>query len=324
MNIQNRAILHNSPREYIISANSWHSRLALVACLVTIALSLYAITSGIVEYVLGGRSAFELFYWFTTNGNFLAVFSAAIIIPYAVEGIRKKYFSYPRWIAVIHYSGMICVTLIIVVAATLISWIDPENAYGGNNLYLHLICPLMVIISFFLVESGYRFSVKEALIACVPAFLYFIIYLIEVFIIGEEKGGWKDMYYIKKIPLFISLPGIILFTLGIAFLIRALYNRLTLYRKRKFTSKLWPKDINPVEINIELFGLGRYMGKNTDKEFIEIPMRLINGIADLYGFKAEDLTRPYIRGFLDSVRDKQISRQKIIQERTPGSRNMIQ
>ena len=53
-------------------------------------------------------------------------------------------------------------------------------------------------------------------------------------------------------------------------------------------------------------------------------MRLINGIADLYGLKAENLTRPYIRGFLDSVRDKQISRQKKIHEQTPGSRNMIQ
>ena len=68
---------------------------------------------------------------------------------------------------------------------------------------------------------------------------------------------------------------------------------------------LWPLDVDPLEINIEMFGLGRYMGKHADREFVELPLSLISLIAVRYGLKTEDLIRPYTRGFLDSVKDRE-------------------
>ena len=67
---------------------------------------------------------------------------------------------------------------------------------------------------------------------------------------------------------------------------------------------LWPADTHPAEIKTELFGLGRYMGKHGDTQFVEIPLDLIHMIADRYGLETEDLVRPYIRGFLDSIKEK--------------------
>ena len=37
-----------------------------------------------------------------------------MIIPYALDGIRREHFSCPQWVARLHYSGMVCTTLTMV------------------------------------------------------------------------------------------------------------------------------------------------------------------------------------------------------------------
>ena len=294
-----------SGRGYIIALSGWRSRLALIAALITVSFSLYGITGGMIYYTQIGKTTAELFHWFTINSNFLTGFGAALIIPYAVEGIRRKHFSYPRWIAMLHYSGMVCTTLTMVFSVGIMSWVDPEAAFGGYNRYLHILCPIMVLVSFFLVESGCRYTRRDVLLAAVPSLVYEAVYLYEVVIVGEANGGWEDMYHMAEyVPIGVSVLVITVMALGISALIRLLYNRLARYRARRLEAGLWPPDTDPVEINIELFGLGRYMGKHADTDFIELPLDLIRLIAARYGLKTEALVRPYIRGFLDSQKEK--------------------
>lgn len=305
MNMQKKETKPESSRGYIIALSKWRSRMALLASLITVSFSLYGIAGSIVAYVEAGLTAGELFHWFTINSNFLTALSACMIIPFAVEGIRKKHFSYPKWVAMIHYSGMVCTTLITVFSSLFMSWVDPYAAFGGYNLYLHIFCPVMVLVSFFQVESGFHYTWKDACLASAPAFLYEAVYYCEVVLIGKENGGWADMYRIGEfVPMEVGALGVTLLALGISFLIRWLNNRLALARHQRMAARLWPKDVNPVEINIEIFGLGRYMGKHADAKFIELPLDLIHMIAEQYHLKTEDLIRPYIRGFLDSLAEK--------------------
>ena len=305
MNTEKQVFKPETARGYIIALSKWRSRLALIASLITVSCTMYAIASGIIEYISSGWDLNALFNWYTVNSNFLTAFSAAMIIPFAVEGIRKKHFSYPKWVAMFHYAGMVCTTLTMIFSVGVISWYDPVLAFGGYNLYLHVICPIMVIVSFFLVEAGFRYTKKDAVLAAVPTFIYEVIYALQVVVIGKENGGWEDMYHLAEfIPFSITAVLITLLALGTTLLIRLLYNRLTRKRHDRLLSRLWPKDVSPVEINVEIFGLGRYMGRHADTKFIELPLDLITMIAEQYGLKTEDLMKPYIRGFLDSLRDR--------------------
>ena len=220
MSIQAKASGMTGPRGHIIALSRWRSRLAMIASLNTVFLTLFAIAGSLIMYVRKGIDPAELFHWFTINSNSLTAVGACMIVPFAVEGISKKYFSYPKWVAMLHYSGMVCTTLTMVFAAAFISWVDPELAFGGSNLYLHILCPCLVLVSFFLVESGHHLTKKDALIACIPTFLYELIYLWCVFIVGKENGGWEDMYFMNtyipsatppepalmQLPAFMTVP----------------------------------------------------------------------------------------------------------------------
>lgn len=294
-------------RKYIIALNTWHSRLALAASVVTVFLSLFAIAGGIVLNVKKGDPAEDLFRWFTINSNSLTAFAAFMIIPFAVEGMRRKHFSYPKWVAWFHYSGMVCTTLTMVFSVGFISWVDPVAAFGGYNIYLHIICPILVLVSFFLVESGYRFSLRESVLATIPVFLYEILYYVEVFIIGDANGGWEDFYHMGEfVPVWVSVAGITVLGLGISLLIGWLNNRKSRSGYRRRIAGLWPLDVSPVEIKIEIFGLGRFMGKHSDADFVELPVSLFRLIADRYDLRTEELVAPYTRGFLDSLKDKNL------------------
>ena len=293
-------------RNYIIGLSKWRSRLALIAVLVTVLCSLYGIVGSIVLYTENGLTVPELFRWFTTNTNCLTACAACMIIPFAVEGIRKKHFTYPKWVASLHYSGVVCAALTMVFSIAFMSWVDPYQAFGGYNTYLHIICPILVLAAFFLVESGRRYSLRDALAACIPAVIYMVVYFIEVVVIGKENGGWEDMYRVMEfMPFWLAWLAAVSLTICISLLVRRLYNRLAAFRQERMNLHLWPLDVDPLEINIEMFGLGRYMGKHADREFVELPLSLISLIAVRYGLKTEDLIRPYTRGFLDSVKDRE-------------------
>ena len=295
-------------RGYIINLSRSRSILALIASLITVVFSIYAIVGGIVMYVRQGRDPGELFHWFTTISNTLTAFGAAMIIPFAVEGIRNKYFSYPKWVAMLHYSGIVCTTLTMALSLGIMSWSDPETAFGGYNTYLHVLCPIMVLLAFFMVESGIHYTIKDSCLTIIPTMIYVSVYIWQVIIIGPENGGWEDMY--NALTLFpFPVPVLVLMLLStvlvISLLIRWCYNKLTAVRARRLNDRLWPEDTNPVEINIEIFGLGRYMGAHADMKYIGLPLDLIKKIAERYDIKTESLLRPYIRGLLDSINDRQ-------------------
>ena len=74
--------------------------------------------------------------------------ATTMIIPFAIEGIQKKRLTYPKWAQRIHYAGVINTTLTMVFVLFVISWYDPLLAFGEENFFLHIVCPLLVLISF--------------------------------------------------------------------------------------------------------------------------------------------------------------------------------
>ena len=291
-------------KEYMISLRKWRSRMALLACVITLFATMDVIGKGLVDFSKNGTDIAELFHYFTINSNILTALAAGIIIPFAIEGIRKKRFTYPKWAAIFHYSGTICTTLTMIFAICVISWFDPNMAFGGTNLFLHLICPILVLISFFMVESDHHYTFRDSLIGLIPFFIYCSVYLYQVIFVGENNGGWSDFYHVTDyVPLYISFLGIMLMGFGIALAIRLFSNRLNECRRKKLTA-FWKPDADPVEIKIEVFGLGRYTGKYGDKDNICLPLDILELMAKRYSIKTDELLRVFIKGMMEGMKEK--------------------
>ena len=108
-------------------------------------ISLIAIGSSLVKYARNGWAIADLFRYFTTLANMITALAASFLIPFAINGIRKKRFVTPKWLSMLHYMGTVSTTLILVFALVFILPFDPEFAIGGSNLFLHEIAEHLVV-----------------------------------------------------------------------------------------------------------------------------------------------------------------------------------
>ena len=138
----------------------------------------------------------------------------------------------------------------------------------------------------------------------VPYWAYLVVYWVMAILIGEEKGGWRDFYNVRMLrSLWILLPILLLLGYCVAIILRRLHN----YRARKGMKRIsgmWSKDLEPIELKIEVFGLGRYMGAQYQGDEISMPFDIFEIMTKRYDVTMEELTRAYIRGFLDSSEEK--------------------
>ena len=303
-------------KHYMINLYKWRSVAALIACIVTLFFSVNAINWGITSYMSEGTSVLSLFCYFTIVSNCLTALGSSFVLPYAVDGIHRKRFIYPKWVAMFHYAGTICTTLTMVFAVLVISWFNPDFAFGRYNFWLHLICPVAVLVSFFMVESSYRYSLDDTFICMIPFFIYSLFYLAFVVLIGEENGGWEDMYYAATFtPITLSLPLMYFLAFAVAFLIRAGYNRLSCYRQEKLTAA-WSNDAEPVEIKVEAFGLGRYDGKHGESNSINMPLEILEAMSEKYSLSMDELLRAYSKGVTGGLKEREMYRIKRREEIT--------
>lgn len=121
--------LYRNKRKYIINFQKRRSLLALINSFLSLILAIYAIVSGIILYVKDDVAPIALFQYFTIDSSIIAAFGAAMIIPYAIDGYRKKRFYCPRWAMLLYYSGVTCTTLVMIFATLVISRVDIENAF---------------------------------------------------------------------------------------------------------------------------------------------------------------------------------------------------
>ena len=156
-----------------------------------------------------GQKSFRMF---TILANMLMGVTAAMCIPFAVDGIRYRNYHLPRWVVNLLYVGTNGVALTFLIAVTVLS---PATSYYrmmlySNNILFHTICPILSIILFLFINTDHTICFKTSVLTVLPVILYALVYLIMVFAIGEEAGGWRDHYQIGNIaeiiPLYLLFP----------------------------------------------------------------------------------------------------------------------
>ena len=294
-------------RTYVIDLHRERSVIAFIACSIAFVFCTYAVIGGLLENPteLQPERGKSLFHLFTVNANVFSALGAILMVPYSVEGIRKKHFTYPKWIQIIQYSGAICTTLTMIFVVLLIFPVAGSFvAFGGIYIWLHLVCPIMALILLFSVDSSIELTNKDAIIATCPFFVYAVVYYIQVVVMGEANGGWRDIYrLVTYLPPYLATIIMVTMGLGIAFGIKFFYNRLS-KKRQKALRRLWDDGLTSVDIRIEMYGLGHFNGKNCDINNVIIPIDIISDLSKKYSIGMDDLLKAYNKGLVDGLESK--------------------
>lgn len=134
------------------------------------------------------------FRFFTCQSN---VFCAAAALLTAVAALGGEV---PRWIWTLKYIGTVAVTItmttVFVYLAPLVGKDWAERLLKGGDLYMHLVTPLLAILSFCLLEKR-GMSFLWSLWGLLPVALYGPHYLYRISYAPEGKR-WEDFYSFNK------------------------------------------------------------------------------------------------------------------------------
>ena len=127
--------------------------------------------------------------FFTLLSNLLSAFASLVALFFLRNG------GLPHGVWLLKYLGTASVT---VTFLTVMVFLGPTMGYKsqleGWSFYLHVIGPLLAIISFCFLERIWPLSFAVALLGLLPVVLYGILYLYKVVITKQ----WEDFYGFNK------------------------------------------------------------------------------------------------------------------------------
>lgn len=136
------------------------------------------------------RKNLKTFRFFTTDSNVLAALTALILLPFELIRLTGGAQA-PQWAILLKYAGTAAVA---VTMLTVLVFLGPTQGYGrmlgGPGLWVHLICPLLAVITFLFFDGGQPICYALSLTAVLPVVIYGGVYLTEVIIVKR----WEDFY----------------------------------------------------------------------------------------------------------------------------------
>ena len=174
------------------------------------------------------------FCMFTVNSNILCGVSMIMMLPYAIDGLRKKDFYLPDWMVDLLFAGVTSVGLTFLISLCILSPVKGfVLIFTGSRFFLHGVCPVVAMIAFCFFIRSHVISLRESVFALLPVLLYAMVYYFMVEILGPDNGGWDDFYgFFTRIPSWISLLSFMPLTFGIAAFLRFLHNRSSMKWKQ--------------------------------------------------------------------------------------------
>ncbi len=141
------------------------------------------------------RAGFGRFVYFTVDSNVLAALALAVAMPFKIRRLKSGKML-PTAVTALCFTGASAVT---VTFLTVVLFLGPLYGYGsmyaGNNLFLHMICPLLAVVSFIFDCGGEkRLDPRLTPAGALPTLIYGAVYFIMVIVVGRENGGWADFY----------------------------------------------------------------------------------------------------------------------------------
>ena len=138
-------------------------------------------------------SKIEMFKFFTVDSNILVGIVSLFLIIYEIKLLKGKIGHIPKKIYILKFIATSAVTLTFL---TTLLFLAPQYGfyamYNNNNLFFHLIVPILALISYIFFEK-YDNKYKYAFLGIIPMFIYSIYYA-SMIIINLDKGGLTFKY----------------------------------------------------------------------------------------------------------------------------------
>ena len=246
------------------------------------------------------------FCMFTVNSNILAAISSFTVIPYAIDGLRKKEYILPDWVVVFMMMGTTAVAITFLVSLFVLSPVKGfVLIFTGSRFFLHGVCPILNILAFCMFVTSYKTKIRDCFLSLIPVAIYTVVYFVMVVIITEENGGWDDFYgFATRIPPWLSIMIIFPLTFGVATLLRLWHNH-SFVKRRKNEAEIFLGYFDGKSAETILYEMGKARASIQPDGDIILPMLVIKKIliftdSELSEDKACEL---YLDGYLSTVKN---------------------
>ncbi len=242
------------------------------------------------------------FCMFTVNSNILAGLAMLLCLPYTIDGLSTGYYHLPDWVVVLMHVAVTAVSLTFLVSLFILA---PFKGFvlifTGSRFFLHFVCPVLSIVTFCCFICSHLIRPVESPLTLIPVFLYSVVYLVMVVLIGEEHGGWNDFYgFATRLPLWIPIISILPVTYGIALLLRLGHNRCCL-RRRDLDATLYREAYTGSDLRQVVEDIARSRKRELKTKRLVIPAQLIGYMIVNSGSDMElaEGCRRYLNAFLE-------------------------
>ena len=280
---------------------------ALISCAIVVVFVFLAVTVNLLKIPAGklDNVGVRTFYLFTVNSNIFAAICAFAVIPYAIDGLRKKEYILPNWVVILMLTGTTAVTLTFLVTLFLLAPINGfDEMFSGVLFFLHGICPILTILAFCLFVTSCKITVKQSFFSLIPVTIYAIIYFIMVMIVTEENGGWNDIYgFATRVPFWIPTILFLPITFGITTVIRLWHNH-SFVRRRKNEAQIFIDHFEGKKAEEIIFEMGKARAKIQPTGDVVLPMLVIKQIAYFTDseLSIDDASKLYLEGYLCAIK----------------------
>ena len=218
------------------------------------------------------------FCMFTVNSNILCGLGMIVVVPYTIDGMRKRDFNLPNWVVDLLFCGVTSVGLTFLVSLCILAPVKGfVLIFTGSRFFLHGLCPILAIIAFCFLMTGHVIKLKEALVSMSPVILYAMVYYFMVEILGPDNGGWDDFYgFFTKIPAWVSLLSFIPITFAIASVLRLLHNRSCM-RAGKREAEFYRREFAGKDAR-ELIKAIAAGNRSIKHSYVSVPVRLLDAV----------------------------------------------
>ena len=290
----------------LVRKNRIQCMCALISCAIVVVCVCIGVTMNLTTLYDQNfdNMGIRTFCMFTVNSNILAALSSFAIIPYAIDGLRKKEYVLPNWVVVFMLTGTTAVALTFLVSLFILSPVKGfVLIFTGSRFFLHGVCPILNILAFCVFVTSHKITVKQSFFALIPVAIYAIVYFVMVVLIPKDLGGWDDFYgFATRVPIWISATVILPLTFGITTLVRLWHNH-AFSNRRQNEAQIFLDYFEGKEAREILFEMGKARAKIQPYGDVVLPTMVIKKIvyftdSDL---SINDACRLYLDGYLDAV-----------------------
>ena len=163
------------------------SNTLIVALVLAAIVSVFFGSSGILQ-----ASHWEAFKYFTVDSNVLVGITSLLSLIY----LWKKDGKYPLWLVICKMAATISVGITF---ATVMLYLGPIYGYHmmfeNYNLFMHLIIPVIALITFLLLEPKSELKFKYNFFTLIPVSIYGLFYLINLAVTNDYGNVYGNDWY---------------------------------------------------------------------------------------------------------------------------------